>query len=120
MFLSTVLAGEDAVGYYLLQDVGQLYRVSFCEALPVFEIPLNVPVELSYESIQDGVLYSCCKPRSLAVNAAAPTAGSARRALWGDTISTPTRPTFLIYLVSMCGFSMPPVATTSVSDPKTS
>ncbi|GIL49392.1 hypothetical protein Vafri_5746 [Volvox africanus] len=103
--------GRDYDEFYLRQDDGQMYRLSFCSGVvSAADLTPNARFAITYSSIQDGVMYSCQKPRQLDGEPPA-AAGAGRRSLFGNVITTPTRPTFLIYIVSMCGYGKPAATT---------
>ncbi|GIL55693.1 hypothetical protein Vafri_11229 [Volvox africanus] len=106
--------GRDSDEFYLRQDDGQMYRLSFCSgAVSAADLTPNVRFAITYSSIQDGVMHSCQKPRQLDGEPPA-TSRAGRRSLFGNQITTPIRPTFLIYIVTMCGYDKPAAATTEI------
>ncbi|EFJ43691.1 hypothetical protein VOLCADRAFT_106695 [Volvox carteri f. nagariensis] len=115
MLMSSIHGGQDASKYYLRQDDGQMYSLSFCSELGSLGLASNLRVQVNYNRIEDGVMYSCQIPVPLDDDSpsSTPVSASKRRELFGPTISTPKRPTFLIYIVTLCGFSQPAVATAS-------
>ncbi|EFJ43690.1 hypothetical protein VOLCADRAFT_96075 [Volvox carteri f. nagariensis] len=115
MLMSSIHGGQDASKYYLRQDDGQMYSLSFCSELGPLGLVSNLRVQVNYNRIEDGVMYSCQIPVPLGDDSpsSTPVSASKRRELFGPTISTPKRPTFLIYIVTLCGFSQPAVATAS-------
>ncbi|GIM04118.1 hypothetical protein Vretimale_8736, partial [Volvox reticuliferus] len=110
---SSFPGGRDSHVFYLRQDDGQMYRLSFCSGvISAADLVPNVRFAITYSSIQDGVMNTCQKPRQL--NREPPAAaGARRRSLFGSEITAPIRPTFLIYIVSMCGYDKPAITTKS-------
>ncbi|GIM04119.1 hypothetical protein Vretimale_8736, partial [Volvox reticuliferus] len=108
---SSFPGGRDSHVFYLRQDDGQMYRLSFCSGvISAADLVPNVRFAITYSSIQDGVMNTCQKPRQL--NREPPAAaGARRRSLFGSEITTPIRPTFLVYIVTVCGFDKPAAAT---------
>ncbi|GLI61236.1 hypothetical protein VaNZ11_003536, partial [Volvox africanus] len=108
---SSLPEGRDSDEFFLRQNDGQMYRLSFCSGVvSAADLAPNVRVAVTYSSIQDGVMHSCQKPRQLDREPPA-AAGAGRRYLFGDEITTPIRPTFLIYIVNMCGYGKPATVT---------
>ncbi|EFJ43693.1 hypothetical protein VOLCADRAFT_96079 [Volvox carteri f. nagariensis] len=94
--------GLDSSRFYLTVGEGRMFRLEFCANVTVHdEVAPNSIVRVDYVNITNGNMLSCRLPQPV---------DRQRRSLFGDTIDTPTRPTFLIYIVSFCGFSEPPAA----------
>ncbi|GLI60837.1 hypothetical protein VaNZ11_003045, partial [Volvox africanus] len=117
MLRSSVPSGQDTLDVYLHQDDGRMYRLSFCnDVVSETDLASNARVTVTYNRIEDGVMYCCQKPTLVDNGKAVGGAGgpsAVRRELFGATITTPTRPSFLIYVVRMCGYSLGPVTTAS-------
>ncbi|GLC58592.1 hypothetical protein PLESTB_001378100 [Pleodorina starrii] len=124
---SSIPGGQDTSDVYLQQDNGQMYRLSFCAGVAADDVMApNSRVAITYSRIQDGVMYSCQAPKQLSgssssgsnsrSNSGIGVAGAgpqARRLLIGDSITGSPRPTFLVYVVTMCGY--PQAAAANVS-----
>ncbi|GLI65342.1 hypothetical protein VaNZ11_008891 [Volvox africanus] len=101
--LMSRVTGPDAARHYLTVGQGKMFRLEFCPNITgPEELAPNTIVTIDYSNITNGVMFSCRLPRQ---------PGTARRALFGDIINPPIQPTFLVYIVSFCGFSEPAIAT---------
>ena len=98
-------AGDPASHFYLHADNHQVYRLIFCDDVAREDIVHNSRATVAYRSISGDVMYSCEAPQQQ---------DPARRLLASSTIKTPTKPTFLVYTTTMCGYPAPAVATTQV------
>ncbi|GFR51934.1 hypothetical protein Agub_g14455 [Astrephomene gubernaculifera] len=96
MMVPSALNGRLEPSYYLQADDGQVYRLTFCSNVTVGDIPANSRASISYRSVKGGVMHSCKPPRL----------EQPRRLLFGDTISSPTKPTFLVFITTMCNASL--------------
>ncbi|GIL76779.1 hypothetical protein Vretifemale_6249, partial [Volvox reticuliferus] len=101
--LMSRVTGPDSARHYLTVSQGNMFRLEFCPNVTGSQdLALNTIVTVDYLNITNGVMFSCQLPRQ---------PRTARRALFGDTITTPTEPNFLVYIVSFCGFPEPAAAT---------
>lgn len=93
---------------YFDTEAGRLFRLSFCNNVTLDDVLPNSRATINYTHITRGVMHSCQRPAMLPPQ-------PPRRVLFGDTIATPTRPTFLVYIAAMCGYGKPAAATPKVS-----
>lgn len=105
ILMSSLPGGKDPTQFYLQTDDNQFFRLAFCSSVDVEQIIPNSRVVVEFDEMSNGVLSTCKLPRE----------ESSRRILFGDSITTPTEPTFLIYLVTLCGYNEPAAATEEVS-----
>lgn len=105
MLMSSTPGGHDTTQYYLQTDDNQFYRLAFCSNIQVERIIPNIRVVVEYDYVYDGVLSTCKLPQQ----------ETSRRLLFGYTITTPTKPTFLVYLVTLCDYNHPAAATEQVN-----
>ena len=103
--MSSLSDGQDASLYYLQRDVDQqIYRLAFCENITLDGVVPNSRVTIEFSKASGGVMQTCTVPKLK----------EGRRLLFGDTISTPRKPTFLFYITTFCGFGETPAATPQV------
>ncbi|GIL56747.1 hypothetical protein Vafri_12019 [Volvox africanus] len=88
--------------YYLNEDGGMIYRLVFCAGVPQYVIVIGIPVTVRYDRIEDGLMYSCSVPM-MAEDQQGPQ--HRRRALLGESITTPLEPRVLIYITTFCGYN---------------
>lgn len=103
---SSAEEGSDVTDRYLQTDDGAFYRVDFCAGLELSEIPSGARATVFYTSLANGVLSSCQAPRM--------EGAGGRRSMFGEDITTPTEPKFLVYLVTLCNVPVPAAATPQV------
>ncbi|GIL56745.1 hypothetical protein Vafri_12033, partial [Volvox africanus] len=94
--------------YYLNEDGGMIYRLVFCAGVPQYVIVIGIPVTVRYDRIEDGLMYSCSVPM-MAEDQQGPQ--HRRRALLGESITTPLEPRVLIYITTFCGYNQPAAVT---------
>jgi hypothetical protein len=106
LLMQTRIEGPDEVEPYLQVD-GSFFRLNFCANITDEQLPTSGRVTVTYSSMGQGVISSCTPPVLVPVQ---------RRVLFGDDgVIAPTKPTFLIYLTTMCG-----VAGNVTADPNVS
>ncbi|GLI65216.1 hypothetical protein VaNZ11_008697, partial [Volvox africanus] len=94
--------------YYVNEVEGKIYRLVFCAGVSRDVIVIGIPVTVRYDKIEDGVMYSCSVPMR---NEDQQGPQHQRRALLGESITTPLEPRVLIYITTFCGYNQPAAAT---------
>ncbi|PNH07942.1 Autolysin [Tetrabaena socialis] len=90
--LMTSRWGQDEMTYYLRTDEGDRYRLAFCDGLALQDLAPNTRVTVQYQNATDGVLDTCQLP----------VVEGRRRRLFSGSIAPPLRPTFLVYITTLC------------------
>ena len=100
--------GTDVMHYYLTVQGDVMYRLAFCDDVntdDLASILVNSVATVSYTNISEGVMYSCEAPRLHERN---------RRLLFGETMTGPSKPTYLVYITTNCDYPQPPATTQQV------
>lgn len=98
--------------YSLTQYPGRvLFDLVFCTDISLgHDILIGTLMTVAYDKILNGVVYSCSQP----IISEGEALGVQRRALMGESITTPTEPRILVFSISLCGFQAPAPATVQV------
>ncbi|GIM04124.1 hypothetical protein Vretimale_8739 [Volvox reticuliferus] len=96
--------GADTITYqFRIVDgaAAGLYGVEFCRDVAQDKIITNQFTTVHYDKIADGVMYTCQLP--LQAKGLGGSGPQYRRRQLFETLNTPTRPSYLVYITSLCG-----------------